>query len=199
MISFFLLIVLAFLAGSIPTAFLAGKITRGIDIRQHGSGNSGATNAFRVLGQKIGTLVFLIDFLKGFLPVFFLSRFASWTGMDIKEIGLLVGLAAILGHVFTPFLGFKGGKGIATGGGVLCGVFPLLFLIVFVSWVFVFSFTRIVSISSLLSMAVLVAASFILRVGPKITLFFTCMFLFTVWTHRANISRLLKGTENKIS
>ena len=198
MIPFFLSMTLAFFIGSIPTAFLAGKIFRGIDIRLHGSGNSGATNAYRVLGGRIGALVFVIDFLKGFLTSIFLRHFVPWVNFDAKEAGLILGLAAILGHVFTPFLGFKGGKGIATGAGVLCGMFPLLFLVVFGTWILVFSLTRIVSLSSLLSMSVLVTASLITRTKLITILVFLTAFLLTIWTHRSNISRLLKGTENKI-
>ena len=119
---------IAFLAGSTPTAYLAGRSFKRIDIRQYGSGNVGATNAFRVLGKKIGAFVFIIDFLKGSLPVFFLPLLLPANHLDPKEAGLWIGTGAIAGHVFTPFLGFKGGKGIATGAGVLCGAFPFLFL-----------------------------------------------------------------------
>src|SRR3989338_8540646 len=155
--------VLAFFLGSIPTAYLAGRIFKGIDIRQHGSGNVGATNALRVMGKKIGALVFFIDFIKGFLPVFLLSKFTTGLTPDPREAGLWLGVAAISGHVFTPFLGFKGGKGIATGAGVLLGVFPLLFFCVLFVWISVFVTTRIVSISSLTSLVCLVGLSVLFR------------------------------------
>lgn len=185
--------------GSFPTAYLAGRGFRKMDIRLHGSGNVGATNAFRVLGKKIGTLVFVIDLLKGFLPVFFLSRFVSWGPLDSREVGLWIGVGAILGHVFTPFLGFKGGKGIATGAGVLWGVFPALFLLVLTVWITVFLLSRIVSLSSLVAVISLVAFGILFQLRFSITLFFLGICLFTFWTHRSNISRLIQGKENTIN
>src|SRR3989338_2661219 len=108
--------VTSFFCGSIPFALIASKM-KGVDIRLHGSGNVGATNAWRVLGKKIGVIVFLADFLKGFLPVFIFDNTA--VAHSSKLLILMIGASAILGHVFSPFLGFKGGKGVATGAGVL--------------------------------------------------------------------------------
>ena len=190
--------ILAFILGSIPTAYLAGRIFKGIDIRQHGSGNVGAANALRVMGKKIGALVFFFDFIKGFLPVFLLSKFMTGVTLDPREAGLWLGVAAIVGHVFTPFLGFKGGKGIATGAGVLLGAFPALFLIVTGIWIAVFLFTRIISISSLAALVSLVAFSLFFQLKPSITIVFTMICLFTIWTHRSNIVRMIKGKESKI-
>ena len=190
--------ILAFILGSIPTAYLAGRIFKGIDIRQHGSGNVGAANALRVMGKKIGALVFFFDFIKGFLPVFLLSKFMTGVTLDPREAGLWLGVAAIVGHVFTPFLGFKGGKGIATGAGVLLGAFPALFLIVTGIWIAVFLFTRIISISSLAALVSLVAFSLFFQLKPSITIVFAMVCLFTVWTHRSNIARMIKGKESKM-
>ena len=112
--------------------------------------------------------------------------------------GLWIGLGAILGHVFTPFLGFKGGKGIAAGAGVLCGSFPVLFLIVLGSWVVVFSFTRIVSISSIASLIVLCISSALMGLKGTVIMLFVMISIFLIWTHRSNVARLLKGKEKSI-
>ena len=189
----------AFLIGSTPTAYLAGRIFKGIDIRHHGSGNVGATNAFRVLGKKIGALVFVIDFLKGILPVCVLPLFLTANNLDAREAGLWIGTGAIVGHVFTPFLNFKGGKGISTGAGVLCGAFPLLFLITLVVWLGIFAWTRIVSISSLVSLVTLVVAAITFRLSGSVIFLFILIMLFIVWTHRSNIIRLIQRKENKFS
>lgn len=187
--------VISILCGSIPFAFIAGKI-KGIDIRQHGSGNVGATNAFRVLGKKIGSLVFLADFLKGFLPVFILKNY--YLTHSSKLLFLFIGASAILGHVFTPFLGFKGGKGIATGAGVLAGSFPMLFVIVIGSWILSFTLTRIVSVSSIIGVAVLLLSAIFFREPIGVILFFLCVLLFFLWTHRLNIYRLIRGQEKPL-
>ncbi len=188
----------AFLSGSIPTAYIAGKLSRGIDIRSFGSGNVGATNAFRVFGKKVGAIVFIVDFLKGFLPVFILPLFLPAKNLDVHEAGLWVGTGCILGHVFSPFLGLKGGKGIATGGGVLCGSFPFIFLFVIGSWVIVFIITRIVSISSLVALLVLIVTSIVFGLKTPVIVLISIIVLFLVWTHRSNISRLTQGKESKI-
>jgi glycerol-3-phosphate acyltransferase PlsY len=117
----------------------------------------------------------------------------------LGEVGLWVGMGAILGHVFTPFLQFKGGKGIATGAGVLCGAYPILFLLVLVSWMAMFMVTRIVSISSIASLIVLVMASILIQIKSSVIYCFIFIALFIVWTHRSNISRLIKGKENKLN
>ncbi len=195
----FILFALAFFTGAIPTAYLAGKLFKGLDIREHGSGNVGATNAFRVLGRKIGVFVFVLDFLKGFLPAFFLAKWMGIVNLEPGEAALWIGIGAILGHVFTPFLRFKGGKGIATGGGVLCAAFPLLFLCVVFIWTVVFLMTRLVSFSSLSSLIGLVFLSFLFRNGTSVTLLFLGVSIFIFWTHRENIRRLIQGQEQKVN
>ncbi len=196
MLKFLVCFIFSFLLGSIPTAYLAVKKVKGLDIRQHGSGNVGATNAFRVLGKKYGSLVFLADFLKGAAPAF-AAKMLFQGNTDADLLALMVGLAAILGHIFTPFLGFRGGKGVATGSGALCGSYPLLFLCAFAAWALAFLVTRIVSVSSLLSLAALVLASFWLVPDRRATLLFLSLFLLIFWTHRTNIYRLLTGNEYK--
>ena len=139
---------LAFIFGSMPTAYWTARRLKGIDIRQHGSGNAGATNVTRVLGRGPGYFVFAIDFLKGFFPVFIYSHPNSLHSPNQEKM-LLVGACAVLGHVFSPWLGFKGGKGVATGAGMLAAAVPVNFLIALISWVLLFLVTRTVSVSSL--------------------------------------------------
>ncbi|MDQ6736319.1 MAG: glycerol-3-phosphate acyltransferase, partial [Gemmatimonadota bacterium] len=140
-------IVIAYVAGSIPSASIAGK-AHGVDLRQHGSGNLGATNVVRVLGIRTGALVFLVDTLKGFLPVFFLPQMTGTT--QPQMLSLVIGAAAILGHVRPVFLlGQKGGKGVATAGGVFLGVAWLPALLAIAVWVVVFATSRYVSVASL--------------------------------------------------
>ncbi|MCG3176093.1 MAG: Glycerol-3-phosphate acyltransferase [Candidatus Omnitrophica bacterium] len=188
----------AFLIGGIPTAYLAGRWCRGVDVRQHGSGNVGATNAVRVLGKKIGIAVFVVDLLKGALPVLCLQELALGAvsiGGDRALARILLALCAVAGHVFTPFLGFKGGKGVATGAGALLAGFPGLFGICALVWVLVYAPTRVVSISSLAGLAALaVAGLWTDYSGPVKGLFFL-IFVFLTWTHRSNISRLIRGEE----
>lgn len=183
----------AFLAGAIPTAWLFGKFLKQTDIRRHGSGNVGATNAFRVLGKKAGIAVFVIDFLKGAVPVY-LARHSAGPAADLF---LWIGFAAILGHVFTPFLGFKGGKGFATGSGVLCAGVPMLFLWTLPVWVAVFFISRIVSIASLSALLAMVVISFFLRLPASDSLCLIVIFCLITWTHRSNIARLRQGSENR--
>ncbi len=182
----------AFLSGSLPTAYLVGCM-RGTDIRKHGSGNVGATNAFRVLGKGAGFFVFAVDFAKGYAPVFVFLR----SGGD-PSVAAWIGLAAILGHVFTPFLGFKGGKGVATGAGVLTASHPLLFAGAIAVWIACFFATRIVSISSLLALAAVNVLSCMTPVGNHARAAFFLILALVTWTHRDNLARLKAGTEKKI-
>jgi glycerol-3-phosphate acyltransferase PlsY len=182
----------AFLCGSFPTAYFAGRL-RGTDIRKHGSGNVGATNAFRVLGKGAGIAVFVVDFLKGFLPAFVYVRTAG-----DPATAVWIGFAGILGHVFTPFLGFKGGKGVATGAGVLTACYPRLFLGGMIAWTAVFAFSRVVSIASLTALAVVNALAFATSAAPRARAAFFLIFVLIAWTHRENIARLRLGTEKKI-
>ena len=182
---------IAFLCGSLPTAYLAGRYFGKIDIREHGSGNVGATNVIRVMGKGIGLSVFTVDFLKGFLPAYFLS--------PSHNAVLWVGLAAILGHVFSPFLSFKGGKGIATGAGAVLACGPLYFIWVIAVWLLLFWLSKIVSISSIIAVGLLtILALFFKAPGSDIAAFIV-YFLFTLWTHRSNISRLAQGKELKFN
>lgn len=193
----FIGVIISYLAGSIPSAYIAGR-ARGIDLRKHGSGNLGATNVVRVLGAKIGAAVFIADFLKGFLPVFFLPRYAETLRPELWA--LVYGAAAILGHVKPIFLlGKGGGKGVATASGVFTALAVVPMLIAEAVWIVVFYFTRYVSLASLLAAAVLpiaILAWYRKPLGP-IFIASIVIVLFVFWTHRANIGRLRRGEEHR--
>lgn len=202
MIIFALAIVAAYLTGSIPTSFLAGKIIRGIDLRNHGSGNLGATNAFRVLGWKTGLAVLFVDIMKGVIPVVFFPLIvfkSGFTGINVQNMALIMGLFAIIGHIFTIFMHFRGGKGVATSIGVFAALAPFAFLIVLPVCVGLIALTRYVSAGSLAG-AILLPLSVILIYSDRIPLimFSVMIGIIIVIRHRANIQRLLKGNENKI-
>ena len=190
-------VVLSYLAGSIPSAYLAGKF-RGVDLREHGSGNLGATNVVRVLGPKIGALVFFVDLLKGFLPVYFLPIYTETLRPELWA--LVYGAAAILGHVKPIFLlGRGGGKGVATASGVFLALAIVPMLITQAVWILVFYFTRYVSLASLLSAAVLPVAILAWYRHPSSPIFVASVLitLFVFWTHRANIGRRRRGEEHR--
>ena len=190
-------VLIAYLAGSIPSAYIAGKLS-GIDLRQHGSGNLGATNVVRVLGAKIGGVVFLADLLKGFLPVYFLPAYTETLRPELWA--LVYGTAAILGHVKPIFLlGKGGGKGVATASGVFLALVFVPMLIAEVAWIGVFYFTRYVSLASLVGAAILPIAILVLYRQPQSPVFIASVIiaLFVFWTHRANIGRLRRGEEHR--
>ncbi|HEV7596551.1 MAG TPA: glycerol-3-phosphate 1-O-acyltransferase PlsY [Gemmatimonadaceae bacterium] len=190
-------VVLSYLAGSVPSAYLAGKL-RGVDLRQHGSGNLGATNVVRVLGAKIGAVVFLADLLKGFLPVYFLPRYTETLRPELWA--LVYGVAAIAGHVKPIFLlGKGGGKGVATATGVFLALAPVPMLVANAVWITTFYFTRYVSLASLLAAAVLPVAILAWTRDPQSPVFIASVVIasFVFWTHRANIGRLRRGEEHR--
>jgi glycerol-3-phosphate acyltransferase PlsY len=192
----------AFLLGSIPFGYFAGKL-RGIDIREHGSGNIGATNAGRVLGKPWGVGVFILDFGKAFLAVGLASYLvkqgvAAWRG-DVLQVA--AGLAAVLGHNFCPWLGWKGGKGIASTAGVLVGVFPGAFAWAAAAWFLVALVSRYVSLASIAAALALGVSGVWLYGGgaesvkaPAAVL----LGLLAILRHRSNIGRLMKGEEPKM-
>ncbi len=190
-------IALSYLSGSIPFAAIAGKL-RGVDLRKQGSGNLGATNVFRVLGWKIGLLVFLADALKGALPVYFLpSRIAS--PRDPIVWAIACGIAAIAGHVRPIFLKLRrGGKGVATAAGVFFALAPMPMAVTFAIFVVVVFATGYVSLGSMLS-AIVLPTILLVTVGPRSPLFVvsTIIALFVFWTHRSNIGRLRRGEEHR--
>ena len=188
-----LLSLAAYLLGAVPFGLLVAK-SRGVDIRTQGSGNIGATNVLRVIGKGWGVFTLVLDALKGFVPAFFFSRLA---GLD-SDWGVLFGIVAILGHSFPIYLKFKGGKGVATSAGMLLGVAPIAVLVALVCWVFCMVFSRIVSLSSIV--AAIVVAIMVWVLDPKaltVNVALTILAVLVIWLHRANIGRLLNGTENR--
>src|SRR5256885_6255128 len=168
-------VIISYLAGSIPSAYIAGKL-RGVDLRKHGSGNLGATNVVRVLGAKTGIVVFVADFLKGFLPAYFLPMYTETLRPELWA--LVYGAAAILGHVKPIFLlGKGGGKGVATAGGVFMALAFIPVLITQFVWIVVFYFTRYVSLASLLSAAVLPLAILALYRDPRSPVFIASLII----------------------
>ena len=191
-----LAVLIAYMSGSIPAAWLAGRWS-GVDLRTQGSGNLGATNVFRVLGARVGLLVFAVDIAKGALPVWLLPRYASSTSSTQVWLAVACGIAAILGHIRPVFLGFgKGGKGVATACGVFLALAPLqtlLTLLIFSVVVLSSGYVSLASLTGAVSLPVLLAAS----VGARSPVFAVAMLTaaFVFWTHRANIQRLRAGTE----
>lgn len=194
---FLLFVVLSYLVGSIPASFLLAK-WQGIDLRQVGSHNVGATNLSRALGKGYGALGYLLDALKGAVPVFVawhLTDLASW------QVAV-VGLTAIIGHIFPVFLGFKGGKGVATGSGVFIIINPVAIGAAFLVWAVAYFKTGYVSLGSLLAALTLTAAQ-VARNNPlgaedwPFTAFAMLLTIIVLYTHRSNIVRLWRGTENK--
>jgi glycerol-3-phosphate acyltransferase PlsY len=191
---------ISYLIGSIPTAFIFGKFLKGIDIRQHGSGNMGASNAFRVLGKLPGTLVLVLDIVKGIIPVVYVAGFLS-----PLELGRVFAAgAAVAGHNWTCFLNFRGGKGIATSFGVLLGLtiaipdirWPVVLCIL--SWLACFLMTAYVSLSSLVAAVVLPVFMVVFSAPLLVTSLCIVFCIFVVIRHRPNIHRLLSGQEPKV-
>lgn len=189
------LVLLSYLLGSIPTSFWVGKAVYRIDLRKEGSGNLGATNAFRVLGPKAALPVVLVDVAKGFVPVWLFPRVILSAGYW----ALAFGAAAILGHVFSAWVRFKGGKGVATSAGVFLGLAPWAVLAGFVVWAGTVFATRIVSLGSVLAaLTIPVAVWFLPNQGGRPLFWFTvALAAFVTWAHRANIGRLLRGEEHR--
>jgi glycerol-3-phosphate acyltransferase PlsY len=188
----------AFLLGSVPFGYLAGRMC-GRDIRKEGSGNIGTTNVFRLLGKGWGTAVFVCDVLKGAVGPW-IALHSGWvsapTGAD--GLAMLSGLAALLGHNYTPFLNFKGGKGIASSAGVLAALVPLSFLCVLTVWVVTFFLSRMVSLASILAAAALPVSALFFYPGRWLIIG-VCLFMgvLAIIRHRANIQRILNGTEHR--
>ncbi|MDQ6656311.1 MAG: glycerol-3-phosphate 1-O-acyltransferase PlsY [Verrucomicrobiota bacterium] len=199
-------LLIGYLLGSIPFGYLAGKLS-GIDVRQHGSGNIGATNVLRVLGKPWGFGVFFADALKGFAAV----RIALWlvsvsaVAHESTELfGIFAAIACVAGHSFPVWLRFKGGKGVATSAGSLFGIVPIAATTVFLVWLVVFLTTRYVSVASIagaLALPLVVGVLIRLHMSHSVVLlyFSAAMTALVVWRHRSNISRLLAGTEQRFT
>jgi acyl phosphate:glycerol-3-phosphate acyltransferase len=190
-------LLLGYLLGSIPFAYIAGKVSRGIDLRQHGSGNLGATNVYRTLGAKIASVVFVLDTLKGALPVLAVQRYAIGTHLDLWAIA--AGVAAIVGHAKPVFLLWKGGgKGVATAGGVFLALAPIPTLASMATFIVVVLLSGYVSVASLTA-AVVLPVVLAATSGVRSPLFVVSVVIavFVFWTHRANIGRLRRGEEHR--
>ena len=187
-----ILLIAAYLIGSIPTGLILGKGIWKKDLRQYGSHNIGATNAWRILGRKAGILVFILDFLKGQIGVLLGAwMFASPGAM------VLGGFAAIIGHMFPIFLGFKGGKGVATALGVIAALMPKVTVIVFVVWLVLVTITRYVSIGSIVAAVLAPILAAIFNEPTIYFLFVLIIAVIIVLRHKENIRRLKAGRENK--
>lgn len=205
MIDLIIILILSYIIGSLPTAIIAGKLLRKIDIREHGSGNAGATNVFRVLGWKAGLTVLFIDMLKGFVPVFWLAPLIHSAGETMIYYQFAAVVGAISGHVWTIFAGFKGGKGVGTSAGAFMGLAPVPVSIALLVFVIIVALTRYVSLGSLLAalafLTVIAVQKYLLEYHISDIIFYLAAAVVAlIWiAHQANIRRLLSGNENKIS
>ncbi len=215
MLNLVFVVVLSYLVGSIPTSIILSKLVKGIDIRHHGSGNAGGTNVFRVLGWKWGVLTIILDAVKGAIAVIVVARlyldnfpFSNITPFDdFTLVQIICGIGAVIGHIWTVFAGFRGGKGIATALGFLLTLVTIDMLLALIVFTITVSLSRYISLGSL---AAAVSLPIILVVRENIfgveiqgyqTLlpFIIGLVLLVIYTHRKNIDRILKGSENKIS
>lgn len=192
-----LFLVLGYVMGALPNGVWIGKYFKKIDIREHGSKNPGATNAYRVLGPKYGLMVLVADALKGFLPPFIASRYGV-TG----DMLLVIGVLTIVGHSLSFFLHFKGGKGVATSLGVFLFLIPNVTLALLIVFILVVYFTRYISLGSIVAAIALPILTALSPVGygigkTPLLVMTTLIGVFVVYRHRTNIKRLMEGTENK--
>jgi len=207
-------VMLGYLVGSVPFGFLIAR-AKGVDIQQVGSGNIGATNVLRILGKEWGLLTFALDFLKGLLPVLLIGWVLQRTtasDLTVSVAQICAGVAAILGHSFSCFLNFTGGKGVATGAGMMVGLAPLLALLAFLVWVLVLALKRMVSLASICAALAIGLGAWLPWFRPRsnpagadpgsagliLAIAFTMLAALVVFRHRGNICRILAGTEHKI-
>jgi glycerol-3-phosphate acyltransferase PlsY len=189
-----LAVLASYLLGAIPTSFWVVRALKGIDLRTVGSGNLGATNLYRQLGFRWAVPVGLFDALKGAIPVAFIG---PWSGLGLAG-SVLLGVVAVLGHVFSVFVGFKGGKGVATGGGIVLGIAPWAFLATLLVWAVVVRVTGFVSLGSIIAAIVLPFFLWLLHPAARPAVWFVAgLSALVVWLHRANIARLRAGTEHR--
>lgn len=183
----------SYLVGSIPNGLILGKLLWNIDLREYGSHNIGATNAWRTLGKEPGLLIFFLDFLKGVIGVW-LGSMVSGTPFSL----VLVGIFAIFGHSCSLFLHFKGGKGVATGLGVIAMLMPQTTIVVFLFWLIIVYLTRYVSLGSIIAAAGVPLLAWWANAPAEYIIFGVVAAVFVIYRHKTNIKRLLKGTESKI-
>ena len=197
MLKVLIFVIISYLLGSLPNGLYVANL-KGIDIRNEGSKNTGATNVFRVMGAKFGILVLILDALKGFIPLFIAEKFGV-TGNSL----VLIGITAVIGHTFSPFLNFKGGKGVATRLGIFLYLAPIPMLITLLMFFVVVGITKYVSLGSVLASVMLPLLILFIpvneKLGNKVIVFIISALLgsYIIYKHRANIQRLKNGTENK--
>ncbi|GAA4069682.1 glycerol-3-phosphate 1-O-acyltransferase PlsY [Amphibacillus indicireducens] len=190
--TYLILIIFSYLIGSIPSGLIVGKLFYQTDIREHGSGNLGGTNTFRVLGKKAGVVVTLADLLKGTLAVSLPAIFS------LTEINpLIIGIFAVIGHMYPIFANFRGGKAVATSGGLILGITPLVFLIILGSFLITLLITKYVSLSSMITGILGIITTVILQ-EYQLLIVIVILTVFIFYRHRANIKRIINKTEPKI-
>jgi len=192
----------AYLLGAVPFGYIIAH-ANGIDIYKTGSGSIGATNVFRSVGKAWGVLTFFLDALKGFIPAFLFPIIASRYCEETNSLMLALGCSAlaVVGHNWPVYLGFKGGKGIATSAGALAGIIPELVGIALLVWIITFLCTRFVSVASITAAVALMACGwlFCMKQGLSLPVILTILGFFAIWRHRSNIKRLMEGTEHRFS
>jgi glycerol-3-phosphate acyltransferase PlsY len=193
-VSPWLLVVAGYLLGSVPASYIAGRLARGIDLREHGSGNLGATNTFRVLGAKVAAPVMVFDIVKGFVPAWF---FPLWDSSADWRWALAYGAAAIVGHVFSLYMKFRGGKGVATATGVFLALAPAAVGGAFLVWLATLWLSRMVSAASILAALVLLPLLWLTSDRWEVQALGAAIAAFVVFAHRANVGRILRGEEHR--
>ena len=201
-----LTLVVSYLIGSVPVGYLFGRLVKGVDIRKHGSGNIGATNVFRVIGKQWGIIVLILDFAKGFLVVTLLAKFFFnlnlTPAVSLGIYKIIMAIAVISGHNWTIFLGFKGGKGIATSLGTLLGIVPLacgLAVIVWIGTILIWKYVSVASLAAFVSLPLLIAIFYQQEENFLLLVIFSIIVaFFAVYKHIPNIKRLLRGEEKRI-
>lgn len=188
--------IIAYLLGSIPSGLIVGRLGYNKDIREHGSGNLGATNAFRVLGRKAGSIVVLADILKGTVATLIPLLVGMFYDVDVSR--LIIGIFAVIGHTYPIFANFKGGKAVATSGGIILGVNPILFIIMLGTFLLTLRISKYVSLSSIITGLVTTIITLFMRDWLLFGLVFA-LTLFVLYRHRDNMKRIKNKTEPKIT
>ncbi|CUS88959.1 glycerol-3-phosphate 1-O-acyltransferase PlsY [Candidatus Kryptobacter tengchongensis] len=208
MLNLVLIIALSYLVGSIPTSIIVGKLVKGIDIRNYGSGNPGGTNVIRVVGLGWGIFVILFDAFKGFFATYFIAKwfYGDASILNLTTLQIIAGCSAVIGHIWTIFAGFKGGKGVSTSAGMLLGIAPVDLLISLMIFVIIVALTRYVSLGSIISAIlfpfIIIFTEKILKLEHSdfftLLIFGSLIAVLIVYRHRSNIKRLIAGNENKL-
>jgi len=202
MLTILAVLFLSYLAGSFPTSIIVSRLIKGIDIRDHGSGNAGATNVYRIVGWKAALIVVVVDVGKGVLATVLISQLRIGSIPDIAPslFRIFAGVSAIIGHSYPIFAGFRGGKGVATGAGMVMGLYPLIFLICLGVFVIIVIFTGTVSLASMMAAITLPVSVYLLQgnTDQPLLIFSLVIPFFIIYTHRENVSRLIKGEEKSL-